>query len=589
MNKQQSDVLLAIAKHGYENQRTLAEQSGCSLGVVNSALKTLAADGFLSGNNSLSQKAKKLLDVEKPKRAVILAAGLGLRMIPINNEFPKALLEVKGETLIERQISQLNDVGITDITVVVGFMRERFEYLIDKCGVSLAVNRDYALKNNLHSLALVKDRLENAYIVPSDIYSAENPFSEYELYPWYAVTDEKTDRSDVRVNRREELVCVKPQEQGNAMIGIAYLNSAAAKTVKARLCKYRTDPAYDGSFWEDTLYTDGKADVFARVLKKSAVLEVNTYEQLRSLDSGSRSLRTEIIKTVERVMRVDENKIKNIAIQKKGMTNRSFIFDCENKRYIMRIPGEGTEMLINRAEEANVYGVVNGKGLSDDVVYINPENGYKITEFLKGSRCCDAYNPQDVARCMEKLREFHSTKLSVDHVFDIFGKIDFYESLWNGVPSGYGDYAETKANVFSLKSFIDENALPYQLTHIDAVPDNFLFYNDENGNERIRLIDWEYAAMQDPHVDIAMFAIYALYGRDEIEALIDAYFTNGCSKKTRIKIYCYIAACGLCWSNWCEYKRNLGVEFGEYSLKQYRYAKEYYRIARAATEELTEE
>ena len=37
--------------------------------------------------------------------------------------------------------------------------------------------------------------------------------------------------------------------------------------------------------------------------------------------------------------------------------------------------------------------------------------------------------------------------------------------------------------------------------------------------------------------------------------------------------------CGLLWSNWCEYKRDLGVEFGEYSLKQYRFAKEYYTLA----------
>ena len=53
-----------------------------------------------------------------------------------------------------------------------------------------------------------------------------------------------------------------------------------------------------------------------------------------------------------------------------------------------------------------------------------------------------------------------------------------------------------------------------------------------------------------------------------------------CKQGIRIKIYCYIAIAGLLWSNWCEYKRNLGVDFGEYSLKQYRYAKEYSRLAK---------
>ena len=75
-----------------------------------------------------------------------------------------------------------------------------------------------------------------------------------------------------------------------------------------------------------------------------------------------------------------------------------------------------------------------------------------------------------------------------------------------------------------------------------------------------------------------MFCIYSLYQKDEVDRLIDLYFENNCKKEVRIKIYCYIAACGLLWSNWCEYKRNLGVEFGEYSIRQYRYAKDYYKL-----------
>ena len=67
---------------------------------------------------------------------------------------------------------------------------------------------------------------------------------------------------------------------------------------------------------------------------------------------------------------------------------------------------------------------------------------------------------------------------------------------------------------------------------------------------------------------------------------IDIYFEGACSEENRIKIYCYVACCGLLWSNWCEYKRNLGVEFGEYSLLQYRYAKEYYKKAKKRMENL---
>ena len=184
---------------------------------------------------------------------------------------------------------------------------------------------------------------------------------------------------------------------------------------------------------------------------------------------------------------------------------------------------------------------------------------------------------------MKKLRKFHAMKLKVNHVFDIFERIDFYEGLWNGQPSIYRDYETTKANVLSLRPFIEEHKCEFQLTHIDAVPDNFLFDASTTGELAVQLTDWEYAGMQDKHVDIAMFAIYSMYDKGQIDHLIDLYFAEegGCDTVTRAKIYCYVAACGLLWSNWCEYKRNLGVEFGEYSLYQYRYGKEFYRYAEA--------
>ncbi|HFR3426726.1 TPA: phosphotransferase family protein, partial [Streptococcus suis] len=110
--------------------------------------------------------------------------------------------------------------------------------------------------------------------------------------------------------------------------------------------------------------------------------------------------------------------------------------------------------------------------------------------------------------------------------------------------------------------------------HIDANPDNFLIFEKNNQTE-VRLIDWEYAGMQDPDLDIAMFAIYSQYNREQIDFLIGAYFEEGCEERIRMKIYAYVATAGLLWSNWCEYKQQLGVEFGDYAQSQYDYAKEY--------------
>lgn len=585
MNNSKQDILNNLIKEPFINQRILAAQTGHSLGIVNRSIKELISEGYLDEEIRPTEKALREAKEKAPKNAIILAAGFGMRMVPINTETPKGLLEIKGERLIERTIRQLHEVGITEIYIVVGFMKEQYEYLIDEYGVDLIVAPDYTSKNNLHSLKTAADHLSNSYIIPCDIWCEKNPYSRNELYSWYMVSDMVDDDSTVRVNRKQELVVQKEQAGGNAMIGICYLLEAEAAIVRERLEELGRDSRYDGAFWEETLYRKDRMIVTARVVHAADAVEINTYEQLREIDSDSSQLQTDAIQVICEALGAQQNEVTNITVLKKGMTNRSFLFSCKDKKYIMRIPGEGTDQLINRRQEAAVYQTIAGRRICDEIAYINPENGYKITEYLDGARVCDAEKEEDLQKCMKKLREFHGQKLRVDHSFDLFGQMEYYESLWEGTPSAYKDYEKTKAHVLQLKDYIEANAGGWVLTHIDAVPDNFLFV-EENGKEEIRLIDWEYAGMQDPHVDIAMFCIYSLYKKEQVDHLIDLYFEGNCDDRTRIKIYCYIAVCGLLWSNWCEYKRKLGVEFGEYSLRQYRYAKDYYKIVQ---QELGEE
>lgn len=574
MNRQEQDILNILAGGTFSGQRELAEESGYSLGVVNRCLRSLTETGYVRADGTLTPNGQALLAENRPRRAVILAAGFGMRMVPINTETPKGLLQVHGERLIDRLIRQLHQALIRDIRVVVGFLKEQYEYLIDEFGVELVVNPDYARKNNLHSVDRVRSALSDCYVVPCDLYCTENPFRTHEFYSWYMVSEAPAPDSTVRVNRKQALIPVS--ENGNRMIGICYLTADDGRKVSEKVHALCLDSRMDGAFWEEALYAEGKMLPAARVVPEGQVVEINTYEQLRELDGDSDQLQNDAIGTICRVFDASPRDITHITVLKKGMTNRSFLFTCRGKQYIMRIPGEGTDRLIDRRQEAAVYGAIRDLSLCDDVYYIDPANGYKITAFLENARVCDPENPNDVRRCMAFLRKFHERRLHVGHSFDIFGQIEFYEQLWKGNPSVYADYRRTKEQILSLRPYVEAHAGEKVLTHIDAVPDNFLLTGDD-----IRLIDWEYAGEQDPHVDIAMFAIYALYDRAQIDTLIDAYFPEGCPGETRLKIYCYVAACGLLWSNWCEYKRQLGVEFGEYSLRQYRYAKDFYRIFRA--------
>ncbi len=582
MNSVQKNLLLYLNGNNYESQRIISNKLNISLGLVNKEIKSLISSGYLNENKELTKKSILLIKNYKPKRAIILAAGICTRMVPLNSSIPKALLKINGEVIIEKQIQYLHAVGIKEIYVVVGYMKEKFEYLIDKYNVELIVNPLYNIKNNYYSLYLVRNKLSNAYIIPSDILMYDNPFSKNEIESWYMFSNKEDTNSKYRVNKSRNIGI--SHNNGMRMIGISYITFNEAKTIERRLIDFVNNDFSD-CFWEKALECRNGFIVNGKVVNDKDYFEINSYEDLRNIDKNNLELEHEAIKVICQVLKVGIDDIKKIEALKKGMTNKSFCFEVNGKKYIMRIPGEGTDKLISRKNEFLVYSVIKNKNISDNVLYMNPQNGFKLTEYINNARVCNCGNKNDLSLCMKFLKKFHELNLKVDHSFDIFNNIEFYEKLRNGKESDYIDYLDTKKAVFSLKKYIENNVEKKCLCHIDSVADNFLIFRN-NGNDCVRLIDFEYAAMQDPDVDIAMFCIYSMLDRKQIDDIINIYYENTCKLNTRIKIYCYIAACGLLWSNWCEYKKMFGIEFGEYSLKQYRYAKDYYKIAIKEMEKL---
>ena len=312
MNIQEYDIMNKMIGNVYTNQRKLAEYSGYSVGKVNSSLKELMKEKYIDENMKLSEKALQELERKRPQNAIVLAAGYGMRMVPINVEVPKGLLEVQKEPLIERIIKQLREVNVEEIDIIVGFMKEQYEYLIDKYHVNLVYNKKYSSRNNLHSLQCVVDKIRNTYIIPCDIWCKNNPFSKQEWYSWYMVTDQESEDSSVRINRKKELVNVRKNENGNRMIGIAYVLEEDAQVLNRTIQAYSTRKEYNHAFWETALFEEEKIRVGAKKVKDTEVFEVNTYEELRELDEGSNQLKSEVMELISNVLECDIEDIKNI-------------------------------------------------------------------------------------------------------------------------------------------------------------------------------------------------------------------------------------------------------------------------------------
>lgn len=258
-----------------------------------------------------------------------------------------------------------------------------------------------------------------------------------------------------------------------------------------------------------------------------------------------------------------------------SMTNSSKLVELDGHKYILRIAGKGTEQLINRKEEKQVYETIKNLKISDEVLYFDEETGTKITRFIENGHTCDNTNDEEMLRCIAVVKKLHNAKLYVEHYFDLKERIDYYEKLMKS--SKYEDYEEVKANVMAALDKVLYSPRECTLCHIDPNQDNFVITKDD-----VKLIDWEYAAMQDPLLDVAMFCIYAMYDKQQIDHYIQLWFKDEYepSNLSIGIIYAYIAAAGLLWSNWCEYKNNLGQEFGGvYELSQYNYAKNYAKLA----------
>ncbi len=531
--------------------------------------------------------------------------------MPLTFETPKGLLEVFGERMIERQIKQLHEVGIYDITIAVGYLKEKFEYLIDKFDVRLLYNPEYSCKNTLATVYRARKFLKgrNVYILSSDNWMRENMYHSYECGAWYSAAHEegKTKEWCFTFNKKGHISDVNVGgKDAWFMYGPVYLSREFSARFLPVLEAYYQIPGTEQFYWEQPYIDMLKGEAKHRLEKEDKellkqteeacgvpaskwdqiemdinrqpddqVYEFENLEELRLFDTHYQNHSdNEAMELVAEVFHVQESQITDIKCLKSGMTNKSFLFRTGDHHCICRIPGSGTELLINREQEKEVYDAIRPLGITEHVLYLNPKTGYKISEYYENTRNASADNWDDMKLCMDMVRKLHEAGLKVGHSFDIRERISSYEKLClehGGIP--FEDYSQVREWVNRLLDALDKMQLPQCLCHIDANVDNFLIFPDHSA----KLLDWEYAGMCDPLMDVSMCAIYSYYEEEQTEKLLELYLQRRPDDRERFITYADAALGGFLWCLWAVYKASLGEEFGEYTIIMYRYAKRYYK------------
>ena len=584
------DRYALICRNIYEyadiTQRGLAAALNISLGTVNRLVSECMERGLIEmasdgGNYKLTAAGLEFLEQFRVDGAVITAAGFGSRFVPLTFETPKGLLEVFGERMIERQIRQLHEAGITDITIVVGYLKEKFEYLIDKYNVKLLYNPEYSCKNTLatfyHARELFRGR--NMYLLVSDNWLRNNMYHKYECGSWYSSVYMEGDTSEWCLSSNKKGRITKVTVGGRdsqVMYGPAFLSRSFSDTFIPLVEEAYLRPGTEQHYWEQVVMDHlDKLELYLNCQPEHQVYEFENLEELRQFDPKYQNHSdNEAMQLVSRVFDVKESEIRNIRCLKAGMTNQSFLFEVKGKHYICRIPGPGTDLLINRKQEEASYQAVKPLDVTEHIVYFDGASGYKIAEYYEGARNADPKNRKEMAACMALLRRLHNSGVTVAHHFDLRERIDFYEKLCRHHEELlFEDYSEVRKKMNLLLDQLEVLNRPCCLSHIDSVADNFLFLPDGS----LRLIDWEYAAMHDPLIDIAMCSIYSYYSEEELDQLLETYLERKPDTEERFATYAYAALGGFLWCLWAVFKSMEGVEFGDYTIVMYHYAKQYYK------------
>ncbi len=206
-----------------------------------------------------------------------------------------------------------------------------------------------------------------------------------------------------------------------------------------------------------------------------------------------------------------------------GLTNRSYrIRLSEDREYVFRIPGEGTEEMIARKDECVSTKLACDLGLDADLLFFG-EDGVKISQYIPDAVTMTAGELREeihISQVAGVFRKLHTCGIDTGVPFDVFEMAELYEKvIGENHVTLYEDYGQVRENVMRIKSSLDEEQGTIRVPcHNDPLCENWI-----EGNGRMYLVDWEYAGMNDGMWDLADVAIEAAYDRPQEIFLLRQY------------------------------------------------------------------
>lgn len=500
------------------------------------------------------------------------------------SEVPYPLLPyAENECLIDRNLSLLEEVGITRILLIVGYRAELFEKYRSE-NVKLVEAKNYEFSASMASLAAAADFIDDDFLlVEGDTFFEKKVLEQLASVKdgnCLVATEEsgsgdecfietqsgfitKISKDRHRICRFEgELLGVSriSYETYQAMLKAWHKSSNSYLNYEYVLMDVTTPLERPFIFFKNLIWGDVDCPDDFKKLKEV------TYRMLRRKeDPFDKENLLHHLSDIFPGKDVSQAEV----IQIGGMSNKNFRVNFEGKSYVLRVPGPGSEGMVERSNEE--FNAIEGckMGVNPQIRYFNAKTGVKLADYIHNAEtlnCATIQRHDNLRKIAEIYKKIHGAHVRLKNEFCVFQEIEKYDKLISRYGAQmYEGWDEFKPQVMALEARMNNLGVEICPCHDDAVPENFI--KAEDGT--IYLIDWEYSGMNDPMADFAALFVESDFPVETRDYFLSKYYDGRIPTNTEEHILCYEILWDTLWAQWTVIKEANGEEYGSYGIDRY--------------------
>lgn len=518
--------------------------------------------------------------------AVILAARKEQK-----SDTPFPLIPYDGDQcLIDRTVRLLKEAGISRILLVVGFRSELFKRYVDD-SVQLVYAKNYEFSSSMASLAAAQEYInEDFLLVEGDTFFEKKvlePIMKLEKGNLLLVTEESGSGDEcfiesqsgfiTKISKDRHRICNYEGE----LLGISRISFETYGKMLA-LWKKSSNAYlnYEYVLIDVTTPLD-RPFVFFKNLIWGDVDCLDDFKRLKNVICRSLRKKEDPFDKENLLMHLinifpGQDVSRAELTQIGGMSNKNFRVIFQGKSYVLRVPGPGSDGMVERANEE--FNAIEGckLGVNPQIRYFNAVSGIKLVDYVDNAETLNSATIQrheNLRKVSDIYHRIHDAHVRLKNEFNLFREIDKYDHLI--ARSGaqmYEGWESFKPMVMGLEDRLNVIGIELTPCHNDAVPENFIKALDGT----IYLIDWEYSGMNDPMADFAALFIESDFSEETRDYFLNQYFQGFVPENVKERIKCYEILWDTLWAQWTVIKEAHGDDFGSYGMDRYQRARANY-------------